>query len=324
MSLNLRPLSSMLTCLAVGFYSANAHAQVKLKIDQEVTKLGKVFASHKANANGATLHYIRGGTGPVVMLLHGFPENWSEYRKIMPRLAKKFTVIAVDLRGVGGSSASKDGYDAATLAKDIHDLADQLKLKQIYIAGHDIGGMVAYAYARLFPKNTSGVMIMNAPLPGIEPWEEVKAVPFLWHFGFHQTPVLPEKLIAGREFVYFREGFFDRFAMNSKAISNADVSRYAQAYSSPSQLHAGLGFYRAFPDDEKFNEAQKNENDVPIILAVSDGPGSDTITRTAESLRKHGCSKVSVEVIKDSGHFLVDEQPEKVADLIERCAAIQK
>ena len=166
--------------------------------------LGQGFVSTTAKVNGTTLRYVRGGTGSAVILLHGFPQDLYEFHQIMPRLAKKFTVIAVDLRGIGGSAATPGGYEAGNLAEDIHQLARQRKLERVYVAGHDIGGMVAYAFVRRYPEATRGVMILDVPLPGIEPWEAVKADPRLWHMGFHQTPEIPEKLIAGRQFLYFR------------------------------------------------------------------------------------------------------------------------
>src|SRR6516225_1555231 len=114
------------------------------------TLLGEGYMSETAEVNGITLHYVRGGKGPAVILIHGFPEDWFEYHAIMPRLAKQFTVIAVDLRGVGGSTTSAGGYDAANLAEDIHQLVASLKLERVYIVGHDIGGMVAYAFVRRY------------------------------------------------------------------------------------------------------------------------------------------------------------------------------
>ena len=290
-------------------------------IEPAMAKLGKGFVSATAKVNGTTLRYVRGGTGRAVILIHGFPQDWSEFRRIMPRLAKKFTVIAVDLRGVGGSTPTASGYDKANLAEDVYQLTRQLELDGVYAAGHDIGGMVAYAFARRYPATVRGVMILDVPLPGIEGWEDVKANPAAWHFGFHQTPNLPEKLIAGRQSVYFREGFFNRFAFNSKAITDADVTHYANSYAAPGQLRAGLEFYRAFLADEKFNQAQKNAIDVPIVLAGSDHGVGQLNFKVAESLRKYGCSNVTTEIIKNSGHYVAEEQPEIVAELIERFAS---
>src|SRR6266568_5468737 len=127
-------------------FSPLVFAQRRPQVDTAVTKLGSGFRAHKAKVSGTTLHYVRGGAGDAVMLVHGFPEDWTEFRHIMPQLARKFTVIAVDLRGVGGSQPATDGYDVATLAQDIHELAEQLQLQQMYLVGHDVGGIVAYAY----------------------------------------------------------------------------------------------------------------------------------------------------------------------------------
>ena len=297
-------------------------APAKQQVDPTVAKLGKGFVSHTAAVNGTTLHYVRGGTGSAVILLHGFPQNWYEFHKIMPRLAKKFTVIAVDLRGVGRSAATADGYDAANLAKDIHQLTKHLNLARVYVAGHDIGGMVTYAFVRLYPESARGVMILDAPLHGIEPWAELKADPMLWHFGLHQTPNVPEKLIAGRETVYLREAFFNRFARNREAISDTDITHYANAYNTPEKLRAGLEFYRAFAANEKFSQAQRNALDVSIVLAGGEHAMGKLIPKMAESLRRHGCANVSVEVVKNSGHFVSEEQPEIVAELIERYASL--
>jgi pimeloyl-ACP methyl ester carboxylesterase len=300
--------------------SVFGQAEAKRQIAPEVAKLGKGFVSKTAHVHGTTLHYVRGGTGPAVVLLHGFPQDWYEFHQIMPRLATKFTVIAVDLRGVGGSAAPLDGYDAAHLAEDVHQLAQQLRLERPYIASHDIGGMVAYAYARLYPTYVRGVMILDVPLPGIEPWDEAKANPVLWHIGFHQTPDLPEKLIAGRQFVYFRE-VFNRFTANSRSITDADVTHYVKSYAAPQQLRAGMEFYRAFPANEQFNKEHQSPVDVPIVLAGGDKSFGQLIPRMAESLRKHGCTHVTTEVIQDSGHYVADEQPTSVAELIERYAS---
>jgi pimeloyl-ACP methyl ester carboxylesterase len=143
-----------------------------------VPGLGKEFRSETATVNGVMLHYVRGGNGPAVILIHGFPQDWFEYRAIMPTLAKQFTVVAVDLRGIGGSTPASDGYDAANMAEDIYQLASVLKLEHVYIVGHDVGGHVAYAFVRRFPQITRGAMILDTPIPGIEGWEEIQGAPF--------------------------------------------------------------------------------------------------------------------------------------------------
>lgn len=289
-------------------------------VDPAVAELGAGFVSGTADVNGTTLHYVRGGTGPAVILLHGFPQDWYEFRQVMPRLATGFTVIAVDLRGIGGSKATPGGYDAANMAEDIHQLAQHLKLERAYVVGHDLGGIVAYAFARLYPKETRGVMILDVPLPGIEPWEDVKADPLLWHINFHHTPDLPEQLIAGRQAVYFAH-FFRLGTVNGDAISDDDAARYASAYAAPEQLRAGFEMYRALPANETFNASQRSAIDVPLVLAGGDQGFGPLLPGLAETLQTHGWTNVSVELIENSGHYVADEQPDAVAALIERYAS---
>jgi pimeloyl-ACP methyl ester carboxylesterase len=142
----------------------------------------------------------------------------------------------------------------------------------------------------------------------------------LWHVGFHQIPNVPEKLLVGRQFVYFREGIFKRFTANSSAITDADVTHYVKSYAAPQHLRAGMEFYRAFPANEQLNQEQQSPVDVPIVLAGGDKTFGQLLPRMAASLRQHGCTNVTTEVIQDSGHYVVAEQPTRVAALIERYA----
>jgi pimeloyl-ACP methyl ester carboxylesterase len=291
-------------------------------VDPALAQLGGEFVSGTATVNGTTLHYVRGGSGPAVILVHGFPQDWSGFRRIMPRLSRTFTVVAVDLRGIGGSSATPSGYDAATLAEDIRQLARELALEKPYIAGHDNGGMVAYALGRRHPEAIRGVMILDVPIPGLAPWsEQLKTDPTLWHFGFHQTPNAPEQLIAGREAVYFREVFFNAMAHNRAAISDEDLAHYVRSYASPAQLRAGLEVYRAYPENERFNAAQRNAIDLPIVLTGGEYSMAPLNPTVAKALREHGWRNVSVEAVADSGHWVIDEQPATVAELLDRYAA---
>jgi pimeloyl-ACP methyl ester carboxylesterase len=180
------------------------------------------FTSSMANVNGVRLHFVSGGAGPALIFIHGFPQDWSEYRAIMPRLAKRFTVVALDLRGTGQSSIASGGYDADILAKDVYELAKAQKLDHIYVVGHDLGGQVAYASARQYPSVTRGAMLLDAPLPGIDGWDDVDHDPSVWHIHFMQVPGLPEKLLAGRQNAwldYFLQ--FGKFSPADKADSYA-------------------------------------------------------------------------------------------------------
>lgn len=315
-------LSRLLLVSVAMAWPLDASSQARPKQpDQAIASLGKGFVSETVRVNGTSLHYVRGGSGPAVILLHGFPEDWSEFRKIMPTLAAKFTVVAVDLRGAGGSAPTAAGYDVASMAGDIRQLAQQLKLEHVYVVGHDIGGMVAYAFARRYPETTRGVMIVDVPLPGIAPWTQVTHDPMLWHFAFQQTPKVPEELIAGRQFVYFRDTFFARLAFNKSAVSDADIQHYASSYGTPEHLRAGLEFYRAFPADSQFGAVHRDADHVPIALVGGDHAVGTMEPTIAASLRKHGCTDVSVDVVKNSGHFVAEEQPAALVGLIEHDAA---
>jgi pimeloyl-ACP methyl ester carboxylesterase len=303
--------------VATTFAFIHAQSSPEQLADPAVAALGSGFVSDTARVNGATLHYVRGGAGPAVILLHGFPEDWYAYHRIMPLLTRQFTVVAVDLRGLGDSVPTEGGYDAANMAEDVHQLAEHLHLEHVYVVGHDIGGMVAYAFARRYPETSRGVMMLDAPLPGLGPWDAVKADRISWHINFQQTQGLPEQLLAGREAIYLRH-FLD-----SDTFSDADVARYARAYTAPEHLRAALEIYRAFPANEKFNSAQQSAISVPLVLVPGkNSPFEKLMPSFAEALRAHGCAKVEIEVIENSVHYVADEQPDAVAQLIERYASI--
>jgi len=175
----LRHLGAIALSLLLGCNLALSQTQA-----QGEAQMPPGFASATAQANGTTLHYVRGGNGPPVILIHGFPQDWFEYHAIMPRLAQRFTVVALDLRGIGGSAAAASGYDAATMADDVRQLAEALKLERPYVVGHDVGGLVTYAYLRRYPQTLRGAMILDVPIPGIAGWEEAISGPGAWHVGF--------------------------------------------------------------------------------------------------------------------------------------------
>jgi pimeloyl-ACP methyl ester carboxylesterase len=293
-----------------------SEVQAQVQVSPLPTGLGKEFASESASVNGIKLHYVRGGEGPALFLIHGFPQDWFEYHAIMPRLAKQFTVIAVDLRGVGGSTATAGGYDAANMAEDVHQLVVALRLQHVYVVGHDIGGMVAYAFVRRYPEATRGAMIIDTPVPGVAGWDEIQGDPSVWHIRFMQVPGLAEQLVAGRQANYFSYFFhFGKFTPSEEA-------HYVQAYAAPRQLHAAFEMYRAFPANAAFNAAQRGQNDVPLLLAAGDGsPFSKLVPKIAEGLRANGCTHVETSLIHGAVHYDVADQPAEVADLIERYAS---
>src|SRR5688572_4334896 len=157
-----------------------------------------------AQVNGTTLQYARGGSGPALVLLHGFPQDSSVYQRILPPLSERFSVVAPDLRGIGGSAPAADGFDAANLAVDIHQLMLEQALEPAFVVGHDIGAMVAYALGRAHPEAVRGVMLVETVIPGLDPWDALKSDPTLWHFGFFQSERFPELLLTDREVMFFR------------------------------------------------------------------------------------------------------------------------
>jgi len=271
------------------------------------------FSSANERVEGTTVHYVRGGRGPAVILLHGFPQDWVEYRAILPRLAQRFTVIAVDLPGIGRSAPANGGYDVAHLAAHIDSLARALQLKRLYIVGHDLGGVVAYAYVRRSPAALRGAMIMDAPMPGLAGWDE--AVAGLWHTGFIQAPQrLAEKLVDGRHAAFF-DWFFDigRFTPAERAYFTA-------SYDGP-QLHAAFEIYRALPQSAERNAAQDAPNSVPLVVAVGEKSFFASLLPTfVEGYRAKGMSRVEGVRIRGAGHYVSADNPGGVAELIERFA----
>lgn len=283
--------------------------------------VGEGFVSETSTVNGTTIHYVRGGEGPPIVLIHGFPQDWFEYHAIMPRLAKRFTVIAVDLRGIGGSTPTDGGYDAATMAQDVYQLVSALRLERVYMVGHDIGGQVAYAFVRHFPQVTRGAMVLDSPISGIEGLDEIAGDPRVWHGNFHMIPDLPEALVAGRQEIYFRY-FFDIGTRDGRGISDADLEHYAHAHADPAQLRAAFEMYRAFPANLEFNTVHHGPNDVPLFLAAGEGsPFAPLIPTMVDDLRAKGFAHVESAVIPESVHYLVEDQPDAVADLIVRYAS---
>ena len=196
------------------------------------------FSHHMASVNGIQLHYVIGGQGEPVVLLHGWPETWYAWHHIMPALAKNYTVVAPDLRGLGDSSKPLTGYDGKTLAEDIHQLVTQLGFKTIFLVGHDIGTVVAYPYAAEHPSEVKRLVVIESPIPGFFP----PGIPPAWHIIFHQTPGMYQKpLVEGKEMMYL-SWFYNNEAYNSAAITQADINEYVSHYSAPGGMRAGFEY----------------------------------------------------------------------------------
>jgi pimeloyl-ACP methyl ester carboxylesterase len=260
-----------------------------------------------ATVNGIRLHYLTAGKGEPVILLHGYAQNSHMWRPLIVELAKTRLVIAPDLRGFGQSAKPADGYDKKTMAQDVHSLAASLGFKQATVVGHDIGLMVAYAYAAQYPNEVNRIVLMDAFLPGVGDWTTVWLLRDLWHFHFYG--VTPLKLVAGRERIYF-EHFWNDFAADPKhSVSKADRRFYAAAYAQPGAMRAGFEVFRAFEKDAKdFAEFAQTKLTMPTLVLTGEKASGNFLIEQARLVD----SNVDGVVIKGSGHWLMDEAPKQV------------
>jgi pimeloyl-ACP methyl ester carboxylesterase len=275
------------------------------------------FSHHTASVNGIQLHYVIGGQGDPVVLLHGWPETWYAWHKVMPALAKNYTVIAPDLRGLGDSSKPVTGYDGNTTAEDIYQLVSQLGLGQkIYLVGHDIGAQTAYSYAAAHPSNVSKLVIMDSVFPGFFPpnFEGV-----CWWCSFHQTRDIPELLTAGNERGYL-SWHYRGLAYNPEAITEADIDTYVSSYSAPGGMRAGFEYYRAFPMNAEQNKAlSETKLQIPVLALGGDiypAFGGDAPGNFALDSTQGLAENVKGVIVPLSGHYIAEEQPDVVVKLL--------
>ncbi|MEV5150258.1 alpha/beta hydrolase [Streptomyces sp. NPDC052727] len=276
------------------------------------------FAEHRAQVNGITVDYVRGGHGPTLVLLHGYPETWYEFRAVLPALARHFTVIAPDLRGAGGSSAPAAGYDKATMAEDLHALLVRLGLQHdINLVGHDIGTMVAYSYAAQHPQDVTRLALTEAPIPdqGVYQFPALTpGGPGVWNFGFFNvTNGLPEQMIKGRERTWV-DLFIRMFAVHRDAAADPDAVRaYARGLSDPAHLRGSLEWFRALGQDVADN-AERGRTPLPMpVLAV--GADHSLGQSVPDQVRRYATHVQGV-VLPDSGHWVFEEHPQDMTNLL--------
>ncbi|HET6977380.1 MAG TPA: alpha/beta hydrolase [Pyrinomonadaceae bacterium] len=260
-----------------------------------------------ANVNGVKLHYLMAGTGSPVILLHGYAQNSHMWRPLMSEVAKSHTVIAPDLRGFGQSSKPMSGYDKKTMAQDVHALATALGFQNITVVGHDIGLMVAYAYAAQYPNEVGRIVLMDAFLPGVGDWTTVWLLRDLWHFHFYgETPL---RLVAGRERIYFEHFWNDFAADRNHSIPEADRRFYARAYAQPGAMRAGFEVFRSFEQDAKdFSELAKTKLTIPMLVLTGEKASGTFLIEQARLVD----TAVEGVVIKGSGHWLMEEARRQV------------
>jgi pimeloyl-ACP methyl ester carboxylesterase len=273
------------------------------------------FSHHMATINGIQMHYVIGGHGEPVVLLHGWPETWYSWHRVMPDLAKNYTVIVPDLRGLGDSSKPSTGYDGKTLAEDIHQLVTQLGFKTISLVGHDIGTQVAYSYAAAHPTEVKRLAVMELTIPGFVPAGRMP----LWWVIFHQTPDVPEALVQGKEMMYL-SWFFHNLPFNPAAITQADINEYVSRYSAPGGMHAGFEHYRAFPQDAIQNQNYSKTKLTMPVLALGGGYiptfGGNITMPTVIYGMKLLAQNVTGITVPNSGHYIPEEQPDVVVKLL--------
>ena len=293
-----------LTFLTFSAFAASAAAQ-------GTARLSKGFTEKIASVDGVQINYKIGGTGPVVVLLHGYTQTSHMWIPLITRLAGSHTVIAPDLRGAGGSERTPGGYDKKTLAKDIRGLVHQLGHEKVSVAGHDIGLMVAYAYAAQYPGEVNRVVLMDAFLPGVGNWKDVWLLRDLWHFHFHGDTALA--LVKGRERIYF-EHFWNDFAVDkTKSVPEADRRIYTAAYARVNGMRAGFEYFKTFEQDAKdFAAFSTTKLEMPfLVLTGEKASGTFLIDQS-----KLVATKVTGTVVKGSGHWLMEEATGQVIPAI--------
>ncbi|MEW1642562.1 alpha/beta hydrolase [Streptomyces sp. NPDC091219] len=275
------------------------------------------FTEQKVRVGGVGINYVRGGHGPTLVLLHGFPQTWYEWRDLLPELGRHYTVIAPDLRGAGKSDAPAGGYDKKTLAADLQGLLTRLGLAHdIRLVGHDIGTMVAYAFAAAHPAEVRKLVLSEAPIPDKGLYDFTSLTPQgpgAWHFGFFDLKnQLPEKLIAGREEVWV-DGFTDSLEVKKDAIGPVQVREFASYLRDPAHLKAGFEWFRAFPTDIADNAVNRKVKLTMPVLAIgaSNSLGKQEATQV-RSYAKH----VTGVVIADSGHWIYEEHTAELIRLL--------
>ncbi|WP_257386954.1 alpha/beta fold hydrolase [Tahibacter caeni] len=270
---------------------------------------GAAVETRSATVDGIKLEYLYSGKGrqTPVLLLHGYTQTSHMWLPLIAKLDDRRVVIAPDLRGAGGSDKPESGYDKKTLAQDVHALVKSLGYPKVKVVGHDIGLMVAYAYAAQYPDEVESVVLMDAFLPGVGDWTKVWLLRDLWHFHFHGE--VPEKLVAGRERIYFEHFWNDFAADRDHSIPEADRRYYAAAYAQPGGIHAGFEYFKAFEQDAADFAGFARTRLTTPMLVLTGGKASGTFLIDQARLVD---SNVDGRVIENSGHWLLEEAPAQV------------
>src|ERR1700688_2091543 len=269
------------------------------------------FASKDADVDGLKLHYSMGGHGPAVVLLHGFAETSRMWKPILPALGEKFTVIAPDLPGIGDSSIPANGINMKAAAISIHSLVRSLGIEKARVVGHDIGLMVAYAYAAQFPAEVEKLAVMDAVLPGGEGWEPIYNNASIWHFRSNDPKT--EALVAGREAIYFSFFWDDLAADKNRSLPEPDRKAYIEAYSRPGRMSAAWQYFVSWPQTAKdFAELSRTKLTMPV-LSIG---GEKSLGKELGQQMKLVATDIMVVVLPDTGHWILEERPKETTDAL--------
>jgi pimeloyl-ACP methyl ester carboxylesterase len=284
------------------------------------------FQHYYANLKDVRLHYVTSGQGKSVVLLHGWPQTWYEWRLVMPLLADQFQLIAPDLRGLGDSSRPLNGYDKKTVAHDVWQLMhDHLKHETFAVVGHDVGAVVAFRLAADHPEAVTHLVLLDVPVIGIETGKLGGLAPAgqlpRWHHLFHLVPDLPEALTFGRERLYL-EWFFNWGTDQAGVFSDADINEYVRAYAQAGAMRAGFNMYRALPQDIADNHATLSTGfKLPMpTLGLGGGGSRGRGDLVVESLRRVATHAEGGSV-PDCGHFIPEEKPQALAEQLRKFLA---
>jgi pimeloyl-ACP methyl ester carboxylesterase/uncharacterized RmlC-like cupin family protein len=271
------------------------------------------IAARTATVDGVKLQYLTAGRGPTIVLLHGYAETSRMWRPLIPILATSFTVIAPDLPGIGDSDIPKDGLDMAHAASRVHALVNGLGIPKAAVVGHDIGLMVAYAYAAQFPSDVEKLVLMDAFLPGVNGWEAIYNNPAIWHFRFNGPT--PEALVQGRERIYFEHFWNDFAADKTHSIPEVDRQAYTAAYARPGRMRAGWAYFVSFQQAAKdFAQLSKTKLTMPVLSIGGDKANGDALAQQVKLV----ASNASSVTLAKTGHWIMEENPQATSDALTR------
>ena len=284
-------------------FSSKAYAQA----------IDRTIASRTADLDGVKLHYLTAGHGTPLLLLHGYTQTSQMWKPIIPLLAERFMVIAPDLPGIGDSDIPADGVGMKSAAIRIHNLAKSLGVQKAEVVGHDIGLMVAYAYAAQFPTEVTKLVLMDAFLPGVGGWEAIYNNPNIWHFRFNGRT--PEALVQGRENIYFAYFWNDLAADKNRSLPEAERKANVAAYARPGRMHAGWDYFISIQQAAKdFAQFSQTKLTMPVLIIGGEKSLGEALGQQAKLV----ATDVTVIVLKDTGHWVLEERPKETTEALQK------